>query len=314
MEMFIAALIAVGTMFVYAVPGYATVKLGMIKKDSIRAFAVILMYVCQPCLTISSLLKATYSWEYFKQVLVFFAVAFALQILMLTVFYFVFKKRGVENVKYRVASIATAFGNVGFMGVPLLEAIFPPEIASQAMILSVAFLIGLNLLGWTVGSYIVSQDKQYISVKKTLLNPIIFGLLIGLPIFFTGWKVPVPIANMIHLLGKMSTPMCMIILGMRLATVSVKSIFIDPFQYLIIAIKQVVMPLIALVMIWWLPLDLFIRQTMFILAAAPVASLVLNFSELIGEGQETAANLVLLGTGISVVTIPLLTLLLNVMP
>ena len=43
---------------------------------------------------------------------------------------------------------------------------------------------------------------------------------------------------------------------------------------------------------------------MVILCATPVASVVLNFAEMLGEGQENAANLVLLGTSLSVVSIP----------
>ena len=50
---------------------------------------------------------------------------------------------------------------------------------------------------------------------------------------------------------------------------------------------------------------------MFILCAAPVASVVLNFAEMLGEGQENAANLVLLGTVFSVATLPVMTLLLQ---
>jgi predicted permease len=45
------------------------------------------------------------------------------------------------------------------------------------------------------------------------------------------------------------------------------------------------------------------------MVACPVASVVLNFAEMLGEGQETAANLMLLGTSLSVLTIPVMVLL-----
>ena len=314
MEIFLASLIAIATMLCYAIPGVITVKTGLIKPSSITAFVVIQMYVCQPCLTINSLISATYSWDYFQQVLIFFAVALLLQVVMLAVFYVIFKKKGENDIRFRIATIATSFGNVGFMGVPLLEAIMPEEVRSQSLMLSVMFLIGLNMLGWTIGSSIITRDKKYISIKKVLLNPAMIGLAIGMPIFFSGLTVPETIVNMVSLVGRMSTFLSMLIIGMRLATVKIKDMFSDPLVYGVVGIKQIIMPLIGLVLIWFLPLDIYVRQALFILAAAPVASIVLNFSELLGEGQEMAANVVLVSTISSIITIPLLSLIMNVMP
>ncbi len=314
MEIFLASLISIGTMLCYSIPGYITVKTNLIKPTSISAFVVVQMYVCQPCLTINSLISATYSWDYFKQVLIFFAIAFLLQVIMLVVFYFVFRKKGAEDVRYRIATIATSFGNVGFMGVPLLEAIMPEEVRGQSLMLSVMFLIGLNVLGWTVGSSIITRDKKYISIKKVLLNPAMIGLMIGLPIFFSGVTVPEPIANMISLVGRTSTFIAMLIIGMRLATVKVREMFSDPLVYGVVGLKQILMPLIGLVLVWFLPLDIYVRQALFLLAAAPVASIVLNFSELLGEGQKMSANVVLVSTLTSIISIPLLSLIMNVMP
>ena len=53
------------------------------------------------------------------------------------------------------------------------------------------------------------------------------------------------------------------------------------------------------------------EQSLFVIFACPVASVVLNYAELVGEGQGTAANLVLLSVLTSIVTLPLLTLMLG---
>lgn len=314
MQVLITTAIAVATMLAYAVPGFITVKTKLIKPESISAFSVILLYLCQPMLTISSYLSATYTLNFFLQLLAAFGLAAALQVTIMLVAYFVLRHKYDEDVKYRVGTIATSFGNCGFMGVPLLLAIMPPEVRNDAVAISAMFLLGLNLLGWTVGSYLISGDKKYISVKKALFNPNTIGLFIGLPLFIFGVKLPTVINDMVFLLGKMTTPLCMIILGMRLATITPRDMFCSPFQYAIIGVKQIIMPLVGMALVWFIPLDFYIRQSLFILSAAPVASLTLNFSEMIGKGQKTAANLVLLGTLLSVITLPLLSLLMNVVP
>ena len=102
----------------------------------------------------------------------------------------------------------------------------------------------------------------------------------------------------------------MIIMGMRLATMELRGLFTDLRVYLTIAVKQTVMPLIAFLLVFYLPISSEVKQTFFIICACPVASVVLNFAEIVGAGQREAAKMLLLGTLLSVVTLPPMMLLL----
>ena len=314
MQVLITTAIAVATLLAYAVPGFLTIKCKLIKPESISAFSVMLMYVCQPMLTITSFLNATFSLDFFWQMVVAFVLAAVLQLGVILIAYACLKKQYEKDIKYRVATVATAFGNCGFMGVPLLQAIMPEAVRGNAVVLSVMFLLGLNLIGWTFASYLISGDKKFISAKKAFINPAMLGLVIGLPLFICGVKLPTEVYSCVELLGKMTTPLCMIILGMRLATITLKEMFCSPFQYAIVGIKQLAMPMLGMLLVWFIPLDFYIRQTLFILAATPVASITLNFAEMLGKGQKTAANLVLLGTILSLLTLPLMALIMNAVP
>lgn len=303
---FFITLTCVAVMLCYAVPGYLFIKSKKVSPDAIPAFANVLMYLCSPCLTVYSFSQVTYTSSLLKDMIILFSASMLLQILILLFFYLMFRKK-TDNIKYRICIIATTLGNCSFIGVPLLEAVMPDY--PEALIMSVAYFLGMNLLGWTVVSAIITNDKKYISLKKALINPAFLSLLIALPLFFTNTKLPAEIASMITLLGRMSTPMCMLIMGMRLATVELKSLFTDKLQYAAVFVKQIIMPLLGLLLISLFPVSTDLKRTMFILCATPVASVVLNFAEMLGEGQKTAANLVLLGTLSSLLTIPLLMLI-----
>ena len=80
--------------------------------------------------------------------------------------------------------------------------------------------------------------------------------------------------------------------------------------YAAVAVKAFLMPLIAFGMVYFLPIPTEVKQTFFIIAACPTASVVLNFSELCGAGQREAAASVLLSTIFSVVTLPIMVLML----
>lgn len=306
MSGFYITLIAVAVMLGYAVPGYLLVKSKKIHKDNIQSFATILMYVCAPCLNIYTIINTPFSKQIVIDAGCVFVVSVLVQVGFLLIFKFIFRKK-YDDVKYRVCTIATAMGNCGFMGVPLLEAIMPDH--PEAVLMSTVFCVGMSLIGWTLASYIISNDKSFMSIKYALLNPSMLSLVFAIPVFLTGIEIPSQINAMITLFGKMSAPMCMLIMGMRLATMDLKSVFTDKMVYGIVAIKQFAMPFIVYFIMILLPVDSYLVKCMFVLSATPIASMVLNYAELIGQGQKRAANLVLVGTICSIITLPLMMLI-----
>ena len=269
--------------------------------------------MCQPALTLYSFNKADFSRELGINLLIFFGIITALQLLFIGLFGFIFRKK-FDDVKYRVATIATTLSNCSFLGVPILEAIFPdsPNVAAYSMM----YFLSMNLLGWTLISAIITRDKKYISAKKMFINPATISIALSLPFFITGFKISSQngqalgqIENMINILGKMTAPLCMLIMGMRLATIKPKNLFINPLQYFAVAINQIVFPLCALGLLMLLRVNSELTMCMFVMCACPVASVVQNYAEILGEGQDVAANTVLLGTLSSIATLPLLALL-----
>ena len=115
---------------------------------------------------------------------------------------------------------------------------------------------------------------------------------------------------MFEILAAMSTPLCMIIMGFRLATADAKKLFLTWQHYAVIGIKQVVFPLVVFAVLQLLPIDGNLKICIFVMSCCPVAAVVQSYAEMIGEGQESAADMVLLSSVSCILTIPLLTLLL----
>ncbi|MCI9031619.1 MAG: hypothetical protein HFK09_03735 [Clostridia bacterium] len=313
MQTFLITLMTVGIMLLVAVPGFILVKSKAVKPESISAFSKTLMYVCQPALTLYSFGKADFTAELGINLLIFFGIITAAQLLFIGFFFFVFRKKQ-EDIRYRIATVATTMSNCSFLGVPLLEAIFPdsPNVAAYSMM----YFLSMNLIGWTLVCAIITRDKKYFGVKKIFINPAVLSIAVALPFFFTGFKLSAEsgaffgaLGNMITVLGKMTTPLCMLIMGMRLATVKAKALFVNSLQYFSVAVNQIVFPLFVFGALFFLPIAAEIKVCMFIMCACPVASVVQNYAEILGEGQDTAANMVLLGSILSIATLPLLALL-----
>ena len=313
MAEFKTTLIMVGIMLAYAVPGFILIKVKAVKSDHIASFSKLLLFVCQPALTLYSFNKADFTKELGVNLLIFLGIITAVQLVFIGLFYLIFRKK-MGDIRYRITTIATTLSNCSFLGVPLLEAIFPnsPNVAVYSMM----YFLSMSLLGWTLVSAIITRDKKYISVKKIILNPATLSIAVSLPFFFTGFKISVDngqllgqIENMINILGKMTTPICMLVMGMRLATIKFKSLFNNWMQYFAVAINQVVFPLCVLGLLTLLKVDEELKWCMFVMCSCPIAAVIQNYAEILGEGQDISANMVLLGTLTSIVTLPLMALL-----
>ena len=322
METMLTAFTTMVMMLIYALPGFLFIKTGVLKEDGITPLSKLLMYICQPFLIVYTMTRVEYSPSLFSEMCIILAVMLALQFGMLALFSYVFRKR-MADARYRIYTVATCFGNYAFMGIPILNALmpdFPNVLACSAMC-----ALSINIVAWTAGCAVISQDKRYISAKKILLNPATIGLAVAAPFFFTNTTPGSALAmllrvdgasaiatmpdEMVMILARMSTPLCMIIMGMRLALMPWGKVFGRPALYAVIAIKQLLLPLATFFLLLILPLSSELSRALLVMVSCPVAAVVQNFAELLGAGEETGAGIVLLGTTLSALTIPIMVLL-----
>lgn len=303
------SLIAVGVLFCTAVPGFIFIKRKMGDESLIKGITQILFYVCGPCLAVYTFSSAEFSTEKLIDIGIFALLCTAIQLVILGATYLVLRRK-YENPLARVMTIATTFANSAFFGIPIIEALLP-SIASSVIIYTTVYTVVMNCIGWTVGCSIISGDARFISFKKIFLNPAMIGMIIAFPIFLFEIELQANFLSMVTICARMSSPLSMLVLGMRLATVErLGSLFTDWRLYLTIAVKQIAMPLFTFGVLYFLPISYEVKAVLFVISACPVAAVVLNFSELVGKCQKQAANAVLLGTLLSIVTLPTVTLLL----
>ena len=307
-RIFFVTLITVAMLLLVAMPGYIMMKKKMISEACISGFSKVLLYVSQTCLAVYTFLEIDYSPEKLAQIGIFALMSFGILMIMLIGSYLVLRKK-CEKPIYRIMTIATTFSNCGFFGIPIVEALLG-EAASELIVYTTIFSLVMNIAGWTVGSAIISQNIRYMSVKKIFLNPATISVAVALVIFIFSIPIEPNISSMIGVTGRLATPLSMLIMGMRLGTMKIRSLFTDIRVYATIAVKMIVMPLIAFACVFFLPLPSGLKMTFYIVTACPAASVVLNFSELVGEGQKEAASIVLMSTMMSVVTMPVMMLML----
>lgn len=281
-------------------------KANVLKEEHIKGFAVFLLYVCSPALSIYSFQQAECNMEILINIGILLLVTTFMQVLIMGIGFLINIKTYKIDGASRVATVAAAFGNVGFFGVPILQALLPDH--PEAMVYSAVMSVMMNLIGWTLGMFMMSGDRKHVSVKNFLINPTTLCLLIALPLFFTNTSLPKPVMNFVEFFSKMSTPTAMTVLGMRLAFVKFRDLM-DYRQVVAIFLKLIALPLITFGIMYALPVDETLKISTYILSCMPPAAITLNFAELSDTSPKTAANIVVVGSLLVAITLPVLLLI-----
>ena len=296
-------------MLLYLLPGYFLCKVRKIRPDHLSSVSVVLLYICGFALYVNALYGLDPSPQLFAKMGLFLLISLICETAMMLLILILLGKNRRKEFSLRMLSIATVMGNVGFFGMPVVRALFPD--APEAAVYSSMFNAALNILAWTVGVFTLTGEKKHISLRAAILNPSMLACLTGMILCLLRAKdwLPDLLRTGFSTLGSMSTPLCMIILGVRLATMDLKKLFTAPLVWLISAGKLVLFPLFCYLLVLPFPLDPVFKGSLLILAATPCASILLNLAEIHHNGQELAANCALLSTLLSIATIPLLSLL-----
>ena len=291
------------TMLFYMSIGFVVCKAKVGTPAHAKTLSAILLYVLGPAMIINSFMRIEYSRETLTNIGIFFATTLVTQSAFFLILYCILHRK-YADAKYRIMTLASVLGNVGYFGLPLVNSIFPDQPIVSCY--SSVHVMSMNLLVFTVGTYLITNDKKYMSVKSAIFNPTTIGIVIALPIFIFQVQFPTAVSDTVMLLAKMVSPVCMMILGMRLSTVSLKVLFTQRFVYMACLMKLVVYPTFAFLCVHFIPFfSNTFKVSVFALAAAPSGAIIESLSEMHEVNQELAANVVLLTTIMCILTLPL---------
>ena len=307
---FLNTFINVVVIVVLAVPGYLLRKAKLLPENTAGVFAVLLLYVSQPFLMMSSLFNKVFDPAMLPGFgwVILFAVVLQLLVYFSAKLFFI----GAKDMAARRACEACSYlGNVGFMGIPVMQMLFP---GNEDMVLyTVVYNIAFNAMTWTLGVYAVTGERRHINPLKIILNPPTIAVIIALPFFFCNVAIPEQVMEPVRYLGDMTLPLSMIILGLRLADMRLISLFNDWKVYAVAFVKLILSPLLSLGVLilagLLFPIDRTVILALYVIAAMPSASSALNFAEMYGGARETAAAATLMNTILCILTVPVLMLL-----
>ena len=227
------------------------------------------------------------------------------------VFFFVFSFivfRGIikDKVKRNLAINMSVFANTGFIGFPLVNAIF----GSSGMIYAVVYNLLYNIFMYTIGIRLFGDEKgRKLDIKAIILNPLTIASLFALVLFFLPLDGGGVVEDFLSTIGGMSGPLSMMLVGSWLIGVDLKSVLKKPLCYLVSLMRLLILPLFVFFVLTFLGTDEIMKNTITLISAIPVGTLNVIFAKKYG-GDAVFANETMIQTLVfSVVPIPLIVLL-----
>ena len=281
--------------------GMVLARKGWLSENTQNEMSKLMLTVVMPCQIITSMPK-----ERSAEVLEKFAAAglalLAAYLFAIVVGHFFFRKQK-EDTRV-VLQYALIYGNHGFMGLPLVQSVFGEEAVIYAAISIVLF----NIFSWTHGIALMGKTGKKLS-KKAIINPGTVGFSIGLFLFLSGLTLPMSVGGAVKSLGSMFTPLAMVLVGAQMSRVDPLTVLKDWRLYVVSLMKLLVLPGILMLALYPFRPDPILYTSVVVLFACPTAALVSTFVQMYQRDTEMAAKTVLQSTLLSVVTLPLMVML-----
>lgn len=287
-------------LFIVMAVGYAAYKFKIMTEESNRLVSKLVVNIAMPCTILGSVIggqAAASNMDAVYFVLLSFG-AFLMAFIVSWPLPRLLRVREGDGGMYMFMAV---FGNVGFMGFPVIEAIFGSGAVFYVMLFNIAF----SVLNFSVGIIMVSGKGGKIN-PKLLLNPTMVVTLIAVIIFYTKLQIPEILKSTVDLVGKMTTPAAMLVIGSTLACISVRDVFSELRIYPLAAVKLLVIPVLTRLIFSLFITDGLMLGVLVALSAMPTATNAAMLSMEYGGNDKLASKGIFLTTLLSVVTIPLL--------
>lgn len=286
-------------MLILILVGAGCFRFHLLSKDTVSEISKLVLTVVNPIVILLAYqrelkaeLVANLGWTFLLSILSY-ALAMAISYLAIR------NRTGRETAIERFSCI---YSNCGFMGIPLVSAMFGYE----GVFYLTAFITMFNLLAWTHGVMQISGERSLRSIVKVLRSPAIIAIVLGMVLFFAQISIPALLAETLGMIGELNTPLAMFVAGATIAQTNLLGVLKKPRVFYVSFLKLFAIPLALILLFLLFPLEKTMEMTVLAATAAPSAAMCtmqcLNYK----KNAAYASELFGVTTLLSIATMPLM--------
>lgn len=282
--------------------GFIADRLHVFGQNTAKRSNDLLFYIITPVVIVQSFMNMDFDIKTAKTLLVAFLCMTGTLIvgILLAIPFFNNKK----DKNSTVFKYAVSYGNMGYMALPLCNAI----LGSEGVFYCSAGVVAFNILSFTHGIWCINrgEGKTKFELKRLILNPGVISVLVGLPLFVFDIDVPDVVDSAVAHISNLNTPLAMIFLGTYIANTDLRTMFKEKNNYLVIVLKTLVLPLVMFCIFKLFGISGALLTACMISASVPSANNTVMFSAKYGKDTGVASKVVAMCSLVSVFTMPVM--------
>ena len=295
------------TLFVIVIVGYVAGKLGYLGGDFDRQLSRLVINITCPALILSSSMTGELPDRRFILPLLLISIV---TYIILTGAAFLLPRYMTKRKEDRGAiGFALMFGNVGFMGYPVVASIFGHEAVFYAAVLNVVNTFTV----FTIGTILITgnsniEGKRF--EKKVLYStPMLAAYLTMLIVALEINNIPGFICQSLTMIGNITVPAALLIIGSSMSQLPIRSLLGNATVYLTTALRLALLPLAVYYLTSLMGFSQLVVNINTVVIAMPVATYGTILCLKYGKDTTLMAEVTFITTLLSMISIPLLTML-----
>ena len=305
MEISLLLMQQIAELFLMIFMGYVIVKAGLLKGEDSKVISKIVLYLIIPCVIINAF-QVDYTSEKVQGLLLAFAASVMLQVLLLIIVWGAGRLMGLNEVE----KASVYYSNAGNLIMPIVTFV----LGQEWVLYGCVFMSVQIVVVWSHGKWVLSRQSK-IDWKKILLNINMVAVFAGVFLFFTKIRLPQILNQTFGSVGSMIGPASMMVTGMLIAEMSLKDIFTNGRVYFITFLRLIAVPAVALLLLKvsglvnGSPDGKKLLLIVFLAVITPSASTITQMCQVYGNDSQYASAINVMTTLFSIVTMPLMVLL-----
>lgn len=282
--------------------GYAVVKAGLMKSSESKSVSVIMVYLVIPCVILNAF-QVEYTPDVQKGLLLACAAAVAVHILFLLLTAILKKPLHLDVIE-RATII---YSNAGILVIPLVQEL----LGQEYVIYSSAYIAVQLILIWTHCKNMLCEEDK-LEWKKVLLNVNIISIIAGVVLFIFRIQLLSGAQDVLNMMNNMIGPLGMLLAGMVIAEVPLKTVFTRKRSYLSAALRLFIYPVFVLILMKVLQTLASIQDskqillTVYLASITPACATVTSMAQLYDKDAAYSSSLYVLTTLLSITTMPVM--------
>lgn len=284
-------------MLILIIVGIICAKTGIISKNANKDLSAFVLQIVNPVVILMAY-QMEYRSDLVKNLLMCFLLSLMAFIIVIPLAYLLIPDKKERDTS--VERFSAIYSNCGFMGIPLINALF----GTEGVFYLTVFITFFNLFVWTHGIILISGEKSLKQVIKVFYSPTVIAIFLGVIMFFARIRIPSVPAQALEFIADLNTPMAMIVSGVTMADTNVTALIKKLRVYYIVLLKLIVLPLALAVVLTFLPADEKVRMTVLVAASAPPAAMCTLQCIRYNKNSVYASEIFTAGTILSIITLP----------